>query len=230
MRIAVLGANGQTGRLLTQQVLDSGHEAVAVTRRPAEFPLSGERLRIADADAHHPADVAAAIAGADAVISVLGVPMTLRRIDTYSVAARNIIRAMADNGIGRLVAVSSTAVASYPGRTGAPLALKFVEPVLKRSIGRTTYADQRAMESVISGSGLDWTVVRPSGLFDLDHVTDYLAGEVDPVGAFTSRTDLAHYLLALAQTSGPQAPVTISTVADTPTLWNMVRREAFTSA
>ena len=230
MRIAVFGANGQTGRLLTQQVLDAGHDAVAVTRKPAGFPLSGERLRVAEADAHHPADVAAAVAGADAVISVLGVPMGLRRIDTYSVAAQNIVKAMADSGIRRLVAVSSTAVATYPGRTGAPLALKFVEPVLKTSIGRTTYADQRAMEAVVSASGLDWTVVRPSGLFDLDHVTEYVAGEVDPVGAFTSRTDLAHYLLALAQTSGPNARVTISTVADTPTLWQMVRREAFASA
>src|SRR6478735_4450646 len=134
MRIAVFGANGQTGRLLTQQVLDAGHDAVAVTRKPAGFPLSGERLRVAEADAHHPADVAAAVAGADAVISVLGVPMGLRRIDTYSVAAQNIVKAMADSGIRRLVAVSSTAVATYPGRTGAPLALKFVEPVLKTSI------------------------------------------------------------------------------------------------
>ncbi|KRD18231.1 NAD-dependent epimerase [Mycobacterium sp. Root265] len=230
MRIAVFGANGQTGRLLTQQVLDAGHDAVAVTRKPAGFPLSGERLRVAEADAHHPADVAAAVAGADAVISVLGVPMGLRRIDTYSVAAQNIVKAMADSGIRRLIAVSSTAVATYPGRTGAPLALKFVEPVLKTSIGRTTYADQRAMEAVVSGCGLDWTVVRPSGLFDLDHVTEYVAGKVDPVGAFTSRTDLAHYLLALAQTSGPNSRVTISTVADTPTLWQMVRREAFASA
>jgi short subunit dehydrogenase-like uncharacterized protein len=36
----------------------------------------------------------------------------------------------------------------------------------------------------------------------------------------------AHYLLTLAQ-QGPQATVTISTVTDTPTLWEIVRREAF---
>jgi hypothetical protein len=38
----------------------------------------------------------------------------------------------------------------------------------------------------------------PSGLFDLPEPTNYVAGEVDPVGAFTARIDLADYLLALA--------------------------------
>ena len=127
----------------------------------------------------------------------------------------------------RLVVVSSTAVDDYPGRTGAPFALRLVEPILKRTIGRTTYDDQRRMEGIVSASGLDWTIVRPSGLFDLPHVTDYVAGQVDPVGAFTSRTDLADYVLALAQRQGPTGRVTISTVTDTPALWEMVKREAF---
>ncbi|MER6359153.1 NAD(P)H-binding protein, partial [Streptomyces sp. NPDC001634] len=33
MRIAVFGANGPTGRHLTDQALAAGHEVVAVTRR-----------------------------------------------------------------------------------------------------------------------------------------------------------------------------------------------------
>ncbi len=112
------------------------------------------------------------------------------------------------------------------------MALKFVEPVLKTSIGRTTYADQRAMESVVSGSGLDWTVVRPSGLFDLDHVADYLCRRGGSGGgpsppARPLRTTCWRWR---RRHPGHRRLVTISTVADTPTLWNMVRREAFTSA
>nr|WP_261570319.1 NAD(P)H-binding protein [Frankia gtarii] len=44
------GANGPTGRLVVQQALEAGHEIVAVTRRPAEFPLAGERLTVIGAD------------------------------------------------------------------------------------------------------------------------------------------------------------------------------------
>ncbi|MGH3595225.1 MAG: NAD(P)H-binding protein, partial [Mycobacterium sp.] len=76
-------------------------------------------------------------------------------------------------------------------------------------------------------SGLDWTIVRPSGLFDLPHPTDYHAGEIDPVGGFTSRTDLADYLLALADSPAAVGrTVVVSTTEHTPTLWQMIHREA----
>lgn len=232
MRIVVLGAHGRTGRVLVERILDAGHTAVAITRRPAEFPMDdfpkAGVLQVGEADARDETALTAALTGAapDAVVSTLGVPMTLRHIDTYSVTARNVVAAMRAADVRRLVVVSSTAVTHYPGRTDAPVALRIVEPVLKSTLGRTTYADQRRMEDVVAASGLDWTIVRPSGLFDLPHITDYVAGEVDPVGAFTSRRDLAHYLLTLAHRQGPQARVTVSTVTDTPTLWDMVRREA----
>lgn len=226
MRITVFGAHGQTGLLVVRHALAAGHDTIAVTRRPTEFPLSGERLSVAGGDVLDASTLPPAVDGADAVVSTLGVPMRMGRIDTYATGTRNIVDAMRAATCRRLVVVSSTAVARYPGRTGAPLALRFVEPVLKSTIGRTTYADQRRMESTVAESGLAWTVVRPSGLFDLDHVTEYVAGQVDPIGAFTSRTDLAHYLVTLAENEGPRDAVTVSTVTDTPTLWEMVRREA----
>jgi uncharacterized protein YbjT (DUF2867 family) len=227
MRIVVFGANGRTGRLLTQQALADGHDVVAVTRRPKEFPLSHPRLSVAGADVRKPSTLPRVLDGADAVVSILGVPMGLPRIDIYSTGVTNIIDAMRQAEVKRLVAVSSTAVTHYPGRTRAPFALRIIEPVLKATLGRTTYADQRRMETVIGDSGLDWTVVRPSGLFDKRDVTEYIAGQVDPVGAFTSRTDLAHHLMVLAGQRGPRAAVTISTVEGTPSMWETVRREAF---
>ncbi|MEX3645614.1 NAD(P)H-binding protein, partial [Mycolicibacterium porcinum] len=92
------------------------------------------------------------------------------------------------------------------------------------------YADMRRMEDIVTGSGLNWTIVRPSGLFDLPEVTEYVAGQRDPVGAFTSRTDLADYLLRLAAAPETGATVTISTTVDTPSMWQLLRREALKSA
>jgi nucleoside-diphosphate-sugar epimerase len=226
MNIVIFGANGQTGRLLTRQALDAGHDVVAVTRRPAEFPVSGPRLSVAERDVRDAAALQDVVAGADAVLSTLGVPFSRQPIDIYSTGVANIVTAMRVAGVRRLAVVSSTAVTDYPGRTGAPFALRLFEPIIKRTIGRTTYDDQRRMEAIVRDSGLEWTIVRPSGLFDLPHVTDYLAGQVDPVGAFTSRNDLAHYLLRVATETGDRGVVTISTTTDTPTLWAMMRREA----
>ena len=91
---------------------------------------------------------------------------------------------MQSSGVERLVVVSSTGAFHYPGRTGAPFALRLVEPVITRTIGKAVYDDIRRMETIVRDSDLDWTIVRPSGLFDLPDVTEYVAGEVDPVGAY----------------------------------------------
>ena len=231
MDIVVFGANGQTGRLLTRRALDKRHTVAAVTRHPDRFPFSDPLLRVVRADVREPSSLVEVVRGADAVVSTLGVPFSSRPIDTYSVGVANIVDAMQTTGVRRLVVVSSTGAYHYPNRREAPLALRMFEPVITRTIGKTTYDDQRRMEDIVRSSGLDWTVVRPSGLFDLPESTNYVAGEVDPVGGFTARIDLADYMIALAGDPFPAGKtVVVSTTENTPTMWQMIRREAFKSA
>lgn len=239
MKIALFGANGQTGRLATTLALNAGHDVLAVTRRPKEFPLSGPGLTVVEADVRDASAVTPVVTAVDAVVSTLGVTFTREQVDTYSVGTANIVAAMKAAGARRLIVVSSTA--AYPTRrTGSTLALRLVEPIITRTIGKTVYDDVRRMEDAVRGSGLDWTIVRPSGLFDLPAPTDYVRGVVDPVGAFTARIDLADYLLSLAsgasEATGDYADsatarqtVIISTTEGTPTLWQMIRREAAAS-
>jgi nucleoside-diphosphate-sugar epimerase len=202
---------------------------VAVTRRPDDFPISDARLTITGADVLRDG-LAGILVGADAVLSTLGVPFTRQPVDTYSVGTRNVVNAMRETAVNRLVVVSSTGAYPTPGRRHTPLALRLFEPIITRTIGKTVYDDIRRMEAVVRQSGLDWTIVRPSGLFDLPQVTNYVAGEIDPVGAFTARIDLADYLVKLAQDeTASQKTVVVSTAEHTPTVWEMVRREAFKS-
>ncbi|OBG38412.1 NAD(P)-dependent oxidoreductase [Mycobacterium sp. E3198] len=230
MHIVIFGANGVTGRLLTRRALDAGHSAIAVTRQPDDFPITDPRLTIAGADVRRDG-LAGIVAGADAVLSTLGVPFTRRPVDTYSVGTRNIVNAMREASANRLVVVSSTGAQPARGRRDAPLALRLFEPIIAHTIGKTVYGDIREMEALVRDSRLDWTIVRPSGLFDLPRVTNYLAGEVEPVGAFTARTDLADYLVKLAEDGAARRKtVVVSTTEHTPTVWEMIRREAFKSA
>src|SRR5262245_1213334 len=231
MDIVVFGANGQTGRLLTRRALDKRHSVTAVTRHPDDFPFSDPLLTVVPADVREPASLVEVVRDADAVVSTLGVPFSTRPIDTYSVGVRNIVAAMQATGVRRLVLVSSTGAYHYPNRIDTPLSLRLFEPVITRTIGKTTYDDQRRMQDIVRASRLDWTVVRPSGLFDLPEPTNYVAGEVDPIGGFTARIDLADYMSALAgDVSTAGKTVVISTIEDTPTIWQMIRREAFKSA
>jgi putative NADH-flavin reductase len=231
MHVVIFGANGPTGQLLTRRVLDAGHSVVAVTRRPDDFPLSGPGLTVAGADVHDAAAVADVIGGADVVLSTLGVPFTRGPVDTYSVGTRHITAAMQKAGTRRLAVVSSSATYPSPGRTGVSLAIRLAEPVITKTIGKTVYADMRRMETLLQDTDLDWTIVRPSGLFDLPEVTDYLAGDIDPVGGFTARIDLADYLATLVtDATTARRVVVVSTTQHTPTVLQMIRREAFSRA
>jgi nucleoside-diphosphate-sugar epimerase len=229
MKSVIFGANGPTGRLATARALAAGHSVVAVTRQPREFPIQGRELTVVGADVLDAAAVGEAVAGADAVVSVLGVPFTREKVETYSVGTENIVAGMRAAGTTRLIVVSSTSVYP-PRRQQAPLMLRLAEPIITRTIGKTVYDDMRRMEAIVSNSGLDWTVVRPSGLFDLPEPTKYVRGPIDPVGAFTARIDLAHYLISLvADSASVGRYVIVSTTEGTPTVLQMIRREAFSA-
>jgi putative NADH-flavin reductase len=228
MRIAVFGANGGTGRLLTQQALDAGHDVVAVVRKPAHFPLAHGRLTVVEADVHDPEDVARAVAGSEAVLSTLGVPFTRKPIDVYSAGIDTIGAAMKQHGITRVVVVSSAATEPRRHQGAGFLLNRVMQPLVTATIGRTTYADMRRMEAHLRASDLHWTVMRPSGLFDAPAVSNYQLHENHSDGVFTSRADLAASMLA--QTTSIQwihKFVAVTTSEGAPTLLQMIRREAF---
>src|SRR5271155_2350784 len=53
MQIAVFGASGRTGNLLTERALAGGHTVASLLRRPAEFPFR-DRVRVVAGDAFDP--------------------------------------------------------------------------------------------------------------------------------------------------------------------------------
>ncbi|MGY2093571.1 NAD(P)-dependent oxidoreductase [Nocardia gipuzkoensis] len=227
MRLIIFGANGPTGRLLTGQALAAGHDVVAVTRNPRDFPIEHDRLTTFEGDVHAAASVETATAGGDAVLSALGVPFSKEPINTYSAGITNIIDAMRKHGIRRVAVVSSSAVDPKPHADAGFLFNRVLQPYLTRVMGKTLYDDMRAMESLLTATELDWTIVRPSGLFVLPAVTDYTVAEGPLEGRFTSRTDLAACLLRLVDDDRyVRKTVSVVTTSDNPTLLKMLRTEA----
>jgi uncharacterized protein YbjT (DUF2867 family) len=194
MRIVVLGATGPTGRRLTDQALAAGHRVTAVARRPESLPPRAGLTAVA-ADAGDPEAVDAAVAGADAVLSALGARPGRRPVTVYSAGARNVITAMERHGVRRLLAISSSVNDPAWRPSGAFLFNHVLDPYVNRVIARTAHEDMRRMEALIRASGLDWTIVRPSGLFDTPAVTDYRLAENSADGVYTARADLAASML-----------------------------------
>ncbi|UBU12995.1 NAD(P)-dependent oxidoreductase [Nonomuraea gerenzanensis] len=226
MKLVIFGANGPTGRLTTAQALAEGHFVTAVTRHPETFPLSGAALRVARADALDPEAVDRVVAGHDAVISTLGVPYGSEAPTTFSESAEHIVAAMTAHGIRRLVCVTSTGVPMKPPPGETLLYRKVVVPMLLK-MGRPLYEDAGRMEEIVAGSGLDWTVIRPSGLFDGDRVTRYTVGAPQMVGRFTSRRDLADALIREAvEGRNLRSVVEVITTEGTPSVYRVFLKEA----
>lgn len=72
MKLAIFGATGKTGRVLVEQALAAGHEVTAFVRDLSKLTLGHERLSLVQGDVFDAARVEEAVAGKDAVISVLG--------------------------------------------------------------------------------------------------------------------------------------------------------------
>jgi putative NADH-flavin reductase len=191
MNLVIFGATGPTGRQLVEQARVAGHAVTAAARRPGRFGDSGVRADVTDL-----ATVEAAVKGADAVVSAIGAAITRKPITVYSQAAVNLATAMHRHGVKRLVAISSSAVDPHWRPSGAHLFNWVLDPLVNRVVARTAHTDMRRMEATLRDSDLDWTVVRPSGLFDHPVITRYQVAEDSADGLFTARSDLAAAVLA----------------------------------
>jgi putative NADH-flavin reductase len=116
------------------------------------------------ADVLDPAAIGTALAGADAVISVLG-PRSYRTASSIiSAGTASILAAMGAAGTSRLVVVSAAPVASDDH--GTTVAYRLLVGPLLRALLRRGYADMTVMEEAVRRSGVDWTILRPPRLTD----------------------------------------------------------------
>ncbi len=105
MKIAIFGASGRTGNLLTERALADGHTVAALLRRPAEFPFR-DRVRVVAGDAFDSGAIAVTLAGAEVVLSALGA-RSLGNEGVLERAVPLIVAAMQAQGPRRIVALGS---------------------------------------------------------------------------------------------------------------------------
>lgn len=166
--IAVVGATGRTGSAVTSALTRMGHDVVAVSRTaPPEATVAHRPTDVLDHRA-----VSRALTGADAVVVALGIsenPLSVRlrgarqtSSQVRSAGTRHVIRAMEEQGIRRLVVLSSFGVAE----SFSSLSLQ-----MKLIIGgllRPQFRDHELQEEIVRASALDWTLARPVNLLDED--------------------------------------------------------------
>jgi len=192
-KLIVFGATGGTGKLVVEQALDAGNQVTVVARDPDKFPLQHPQLKIIRGDVLQPNTFEDAVAGQDVVVSYLGIrkrgPTTV-----YSEGVGNIIKVMQDKNVLRIICLSAGAVIVPPKSS---FMMKFVTKNILQRLFKYGYADMLIMEEILSGSNLNWTVIRPPWLRDTGHTGKYRITINDHLQnpSKISRADLADYIV-----------------------------------
>lgn len=199
MKIIVFGASRGVGFQVVQQALEQGHEVTAFARNVSELPQH-PKLHIFQGDALDPASVALALEGQQAVVCALGAGNTGQG-SVRSAGTAAIVQAMQAQGLRRLLAVSSFGVGDSRKGLIANAAWLFLRAALE---------EHERQEKAITESGLDWTIVRPTGLTNDPKTGQYKLGTSGR--GRIPRADVADFMVKqLSSADYLRKAVTIST-------------------
>ena len=188
MKIIVFGATGGVGQSVVRQALEKSFEVTAFVRNPAKLKVAHDNLRVIEGDAFNPGEVAAAIAGHDAVVSCLGSNQGMNKSTDLQEMVKNIAAGMQKHGVERIVYTASAGIdKELPGISG-----KVMMGVLKNAL-----RDHRAAVDIIEANGLNYTIVRPMGLTNDSFTGEYRESltSVPEKSKTIPRADVAHFIL-----------------------------------
>ena len=109
MKLAILGATGRTGRCIAKQALGLGHDVKVLVRNADKLEDLRSAVEVCAGDATNAADVDRLVAGCDAVIVAIGHDSRSSG-DMQTVATCNVLSAMKQHGVARLISLTGAGV------------------------------------------------------------------------------------------------------------------------
>jgi putative NADH-flavin reductase len=157
MKVALIGPTGFVGKAVLQELLARGHEVVALARDPAKLaPQAG--LTVVTADVLKTEQVAAAVRGADAVVSAYNPGWGVA--DLYNEFLRGtqaIYAGVKAAGVTRLLVVGGA------GSLYAAPGLQIVDtPEFPAEWKQGALAAREALNLIQREPSLDWTFLSPA--------------------------------------------------------------------
>ena len=190
MKVFIAGATGATGKQLVAQLLERGHQVIAVVRSRAGLPeeirnhanLSVTEASLLDLSDNDLKDL---VAGCDAVTSCLGHNLTIkgifgppRRLVTDAVRRLSLaVKANQPKAPVKFVLMNTTANRNRdldePRSFGEKLVVGLLRLVLPPQVDNEQAAEYLRSQIGQSDPVIEWVAVRPDGLIDEETVTEY---------------------------------------------------------
>lgn len=170
-KLLVLGATGQTGKIIVEQALRQGHEVRTLVRDRSRLDASNNALDVVEGDVTDATDLRGALDGCDAVIMALGHPQKWNSLivgvrkhrHLLRDVAVNLVNSMPSAGCKRLVAISASGAGDSFNQVP-----RWFQLMIRYTGIRQPYRDHGNQEQAIKASSLDWTIARPVRLIDTD--------------------------------------------------------------
>ncbi|WP_136808613.1 NAD(P)-dependent oxidoreductase [Desulfosediminicola flagellatus] len=193
MKVLIIGATRGIGAQLLDQALEAGHTVSVLVRNPSKIAKRHPNLTILRGDICDGASVNSAVHGQDVVCMTIGVPITFKPVTVFSKGAIEVIKAMEEHHVRRLICVTGIGAGNSKGHGGF-LYDKIFNPLLLKTI----YADKGIQEQYIMESGLDWVIVRPGRLTNGKRTGNYRV--ITDIAGITStsisRADVADFIVS----------------------------------
>ena len=157
MQVALIGATGFVGAALLQELLQRGHQVVALVRDPAKLhPRPG--LRVVQADVLDARAVEAAVRGSDAVLSAYNAGWANPNIyDDFMRGSRAIVQGTKAAGVPRYLVVGGA------GSLYAAPGVQIVDtPEFPAAIKPGASAARDMLTELQGETTLDWTLLSPA--------------------------------------------------------------------
>lgn len=192
MKMLVLGGTGLTGGHVARQAAAAGHDVTIFGRTmKAGVQVPGQ---FTPGDVTDRGTLTRAMRGHDIVISAIGRGLSFKSEHLIERSVPQILGAMADAGVRRLVFTSALGVGDTFSQS-PPIAKLFFSTLL-----RGIYADKFAGDTMIRASDRDWTIVQPSQMTNGPLTKKYRSGEHVTMTGMPqiSRADAADFILKCA--------------------------------
>jgi len=196
MKVAIFGANGATGRLLTRRCLTVGYAVTALLRTPFVFPYN-DRVHVVEGNAFDSKAVKRTVEGADVVLSTLGARSPFKNENVLPRAMPLIVDAMQLAGVRRIIALGSAGARADSLKKQPAWRRWMVQNIVYTLFLKWPVAEQISQYKTLSASHLDWTMVMPPMLTNGRARGSYrIDGEVLPRnGSRISREDVADFMM-----------------------------------
>ncbi len=166
MKVVIFGATGFSGKAILQEALAKNYQVTILVRNAAAVLLKDKNLTIVEGSVLDRNTVNAVLKKQDAVIQCLGVGGKGDGKPTTFVSDANkiIMEEMQKNQVSRLIAMSIAGAGNSLAFTPWVFQ-KIVLPYFMKWL-QVLIDDKNRMEPMITGSDLDWTIVRCAGIVD----------------------------------------------------------------